>query len=195
MVLNNLGSLLVGNNDIDEAERMFKRAISALESASGHDPLRTLIPLVGLGSVLTSKGEYAEAEALLKRALVARDKLGLSSHPQYIYNLNGYALLLRRIQRYAEATMVLRRAIGIEDGLLAPDDPKRSHRRNNLAIVCMLDGQLDEAQRIAAEAWSLKTFTSFYDVTSGRILFGRIALCYLLGEDAKFYTSVNCERF
>jgi hypothetical protein len=49
----------------------------------------------------------------------------------------------------------------------------------------MLAHQLDEARHVNAEAWSFKA--SQHDVTSGRILFTRIALCWLRNVDASHY--------
>ena len=63
---------------------------------------------------------------------------------------------------------------------MRPDSPKRGHRRNNLAMVLMRAGKLDEAARWNAEAWACKT--GQHDLTSGRILFVRIALRLLAGE-------------
>jgi hypothetical protein len=75
--------------------------------------------------------------------------------------------------------------LAIEDRLLSSDHPKRAHRRNNLAMVCMLANRLDESESLNREAWAHKT--GQHDVTSGRILFLRIALCWLLDADASLY--------
>jgi hypothetical protein len=99
--------------------------------------------------------------------------------------MNNYALLVRHLGRFDEAAQLLLRAIAIEDRKLPPDHPKRAHRRNNLAIVWMLADQLDEAERVNAQAWSLKG--DQHDVTSGRILFVRIALIWLQNTDATQY--------
>ncbi len=94
--------------------------------------------------------------------------------------LNQAALEHRKHDELDDAERLLRRAIEIEDTRVAADSPKRPHRRNNLAIVLMRTGNLAEACRWNAEAWSLKT--GQHDLTSGRILFARIALRLLLGD-------------
>jgi proteasome accessory factor A len=91
--------------------------------------------------------------------------------------LNQTALELRKRGALGEAERLLRQAIDIEDRRVAADSPKRPHRRNNLAIVLMRAGKLDEAQRLNADAWRLKG--DRHDLTSGRILFVRIALRFL----------------
>jgi hypothetical protein len=100
----------------------------------------------------------------------------------FAIDLNNQAIELRKIRRFDEAAVLLRRAISIEDRLLPPGHPKRAHRRNNLAIICLLANQLDEAGRINAEAWALKS--GQHDLTSGRILFARIAINWLQKADA-----------
>ena len=118
-------------------------------------------------------------------ALEAKESAGQAETPQFAIDLNNYALLLRKLGRFEEAANFLRRAIGIEDRLLPPDHPKRAHRRNNLAVICMLADQLDVAERVNAEAWSLKT--GRHDVTSGRILVTRIAIRRMRNADATQY--------
>jgi len=126
-----------------------------------------------------------KAEQSFGEPQAANEKTGRTEQPQFAIDLNNHALLLRRLMRFDEAAAFLKRAIGIEDRSLPPDHPKRAHRRNNLAIVCMLADRFDEARRINAEAWSLKA--GQHDVTSGRILFARVALCWLRNADASQY--------
>lgn len=94
--------------------------------------------------------------------------------------LNQAALEHRARGDFAEAERLLRQAIPLEDARVTPDSPKRPHRRNNLAVVLMCAGKLDESARWNAEAWALKA--GCHDVTSGRILFVRVALTYLRGH-------------
>jgi hypothetical protein len=94
--------------------------------------------------------------------------------------LNQAALELRRQNALQEAEGLLRRAIEIEDAQVPADSPKRGHRRNNLALVLLRAEQLDEAGRWNAEAWRCKA--GQHDLTSGRILFVRVALRLLRGD-------------
>jgi proteasome accessory factor A len=94
-------------------------------------------------------------------------------------SLNQAALEHRQHDRLEEAERLLRQAIPMEDARVPADSPKRPHRRNNLAIVLMRAGKLEEALAFNAEAWALKA--GRHDLTSGRILFVRVALV-LLGD-------------
>jgi hypothetical protein len=94
--------------------------------------------------------------------------------------LNQAALHHRKRDQLELAERRLREAIALEDAAVAADSPKRPHRRNNLAIVLMRAGNLAESVAVNAEAWRLKA--GQHDLTSGRILFVRIALTFLRGD-------------
>jgi hypothetical protein len=100
-------------------------------------------------------------------------------------DLNQTALEHRKRGELEMAERLLRQAIELEDRQVPPDSPKRPHRRNNLAIVLLRAGRLDEARRLNAEAWRLKARQ--HDLTSGRILFVRIALSLLERRDPTPY--------
>ncbi|MCC6850257.1 MAG: proteasome accessory factor PafA2 family protein [Deltaproteobacteria bacterium] len=96
--------------------------------------------------------------------------------------LSNRALELRKRHQLPQAERALRRAIALEDAQVPAASPKRPHRRNNLALVLLRAEKLDEARAVNAEAWRLKAPP--HDVTSGRILFTRVALLLLAGERA-----------
>ena len=179
MSMNNLANLLCNKGDFAGAEPLYRRALQGRERVLG--PLHP--------DTLASLNNPA---TLCARALQAKESVGQTEHPQFAIDLNNHALLLRKLGRFNEAATFLRRAIGIEDRLLPPDHPKRAHRRNNLAIVCMLADQLDEAERMNAEAWSLKA--GQHDVTNGRILFSA-SLSAGCGTRMRVIISANYEPF
>ena len=94
--------------------------------------------------------------------------------------LNQAALHHRKCDQLELAERRLREAVALEDAAVAAGSPKRPHRRNNLALVLMRAGNLAEAIAVNAEAWRLKS--GQHDLTSGRILFVRIALTLLRGK-------------
>jgi hypothetical protein len=100
-------------------------------------------------------------------------------------DLNQTALECRKRGELDMAERLLRQAIVLEDSQVPADSPKRPHRRNNLAIVLLRAGRLNESRCLNAEAWRLKA--GQHDLTSGRILFVRIALSLLERRDATPY--------
>ncbi len=187
--ITSLVGVLTEKGEYAEAESLCRRNMDAQERVLGAEHQDTLISVINLACLLRDKGEYAEAEALYRRAVEAKEGGELADHPQFALEMNNYALLLRKLGRYKEAATRLERAIELEDRILPVEHPKRAHRRNNLAMVLMLDGQFDEAIRLNAETWKLKANVSEggHDLTSGRILFIRIALSYLTGLDASIH--------
>jgi tetratricopeptide (TPR) repeat protein len=182
---NSLAMLLYDRGDYGGAETLFRRALESSERVAGPEHKDTLAITGNLASVIEKKGDYEAAEPWYRRVLEVKEKTGETEQPEFAKDLNNYALLLRKLNRFDEAADFLRRAISIDDRVLLAGDPIHAHRRNNLAIVCMLAGQLDEARHVNAEAWLLKAGQC--DVTVGRILFTRTALCWSRNADASHY--------
>jgi tetratricopeptide (TPR) repeat protein len=178
--LNSLARVLQATGRPAEAALLVRRALAIDEESYESDHPIVVADLLVLASLLQDTDRPAESEPLLRRAINAKEK-SRAEDPQLAVHLNNHALVLRTLNRYDEAAAQLQRAIGIEDRLLPPEHPIRAHRRNNLAIVFMLANRLDEAISVADKAWLLTRGRR--DVTSGRILFVRIALSWLRNED------------
>jgi tetratricopeptide (TPR) repeat protein len=187
-----LGANLQARKINTEAVNCYRKALKALEGNASPDDVRIAICLSHLASLLEdcgdSEGSQAYSVSLMDnveraiQALGAKERSGLDNDPRFALDLNESAVRLRKLGRYNEAAAVLRLAIAIEDRLLPPDHPNRAHRRNNLAIACLVGSQLEQAMLTNAEAWR---FTAGeHDLTSGRILFTRVALCWLCHADA-----------
>ena len=168
-----------------EAEQAYRKAVEDQEHIFGPDHTDTCVTRNNFARFLQEFKGLGAAEPLYRRTLELRMAAHKPDDAPFAIVLNTHALLLRMLKRHDEAAELLRRAIGIEDRLLSPNHPRRAHRRNNLAIVCMLADQLDEAVCINAEAWLL--MAGQHDVTSCRILIVRIALYWLRNVDATLY--------
>jgi hypothetical protein len=116
-------------------------------------------------------------DANLLHAAGGRGRARIGKLPPDPVDLSLAALEHRKLNRLKHAERLLRQAIRIEDGQVAADSFKRTHRRSNLALVMLRAGKLTEARRLTGEAWRLKG--GQHDLTSGRILVVRIALCLL----------------
>ena len=181
-----LADLLKAKGDLAGAEPLYSRLLDARDRVLGPNHPDTLSAVNNLANLFQAKGDTAAAEPFFRRALEAKRNDGNTEQPEFAVDLNNHALLLRKQKRYDEADEFLQRAIGIDDRVTPPDSPVHAHRRNNLAIVYMLANRLEEAMRRNAEAWTRKA--SLIDVTTGRILFARVALCWLQNADASLYS-------
>jgi tetratricopeptide (TPR) repeat protein len=184
LCLANLASLLGKKGNTKEAVALFRRALEGFEPL-GIEHQYFLDVLTRYANLLRAEGDMGAAEPLLRRAVEATEKTGRTERSQSARDLNTSALRLRLLKRFAEAAALLQRAIRIEDRSLPPNHLRSTRCRNNLAIIRMLNDQLDEARSVNAEAWSLKD--GHHDVTSGRALFIRTALCWLGKVDASHY--------
>ncbi len=180
----NLASLLAKKGNAKEAVVLFRRAIEGFEPL-GTEHQYFWKTVARYANLLRAEGDVAAAEPILRRVVEATEKSGQIQQSQSAADLNISALCFRLLQRFAEAAALLQRAISIENQCVPPNYLRSIRCRNNLAIICMLSDQFDEARRVNVEAWSLRD--GHRDVTSGRTLFIRTGLCWLRNENAGHY--------
>lgn len=99
--------------------------------------------------------------------------------------LYASAIDYREIKRFSKAADLLRLAIERMDAELLLDHLKRAQYLNELSIVLMLGGEMVAARGANEEAWgSRKNVGSGHDRSDGRILFMRLILLWLQGQDS-----------
>src|SRR5947207_15953683 len=64
-----LGVFYAEQSKLDEAEKMYQRALQGYEKAFGPDDIATLATVRELGDLPTARGEDGKAEGMLHRAL------------------------------------------------------------------------------------------------------------------------------
>lgn len=138
---------------------------------------------------LENQGNLKAAEPLFSRLIKEFEEASDDSKPDIAIELNNHAIRLRKLRYFDRAVDCLHQAIEIESRHLPTNHPKHAHRRNNLSIVLMLAGKYSEAMKINADAWQLKASCceGGHDITSGRILFVRVALSWLTNLKANIY--------
>jgi len=183
--LNNLAALLQARGKLDEAEPLFREALETQRKVLPLEHPDIALNLNDLALLLHIRGKLDEAESHNREALEIQRKTLRPMHPDIAISLNNLALILRDRSMHEEAATMLREAIEIEEASLSEAHPKRPHRLNNLTMVLMLGGNLEEAATVNAEAWRLKCIVTEggHDVTSGRILFVRTVLSWLIGTN------------
>ena len=87
--INNLGLLYADQGKLDEAEKMYQRALEGYEKALGPDHTSTLNTINNLGLLYADQGKLDEAEKMYQRALQGYEKaLG----PDHTSTLHGQQL-------------------------------------------------------------------------------------------------------
>jgi tetratricopeptide (TPR) repeat protein len=121
--LDNLADALIQQRRLDQAETLYRRSLSILETQ--RDP--SLLAMTGckLADLYFRKlRNLQQAEELYWRALVAWKRAPEHDHPQIGLTLTGLAEVYLAQRRYAEAEPLLKEALEIQEKALGLDHPQ-----------------------------------------------------------------------
>ncbi len=148
-----LGYSQVSRNHLDSADEQLGKALQESTQAFGTSDRRTLEIREGLAQVRIAQGRVEEAETML---LSLRDDLraaGLQDEPLHFLVLNNLGQLYLQLERYPEARRFLREAQAQPEPAAGTLNPvSRAVLVSNLAYVAHGLGELDEAERLFAQA-------------------------------------------
>jgi len=132
---------------IEQAEALYRKALTAAERAHGHSDLSLVPALTGLGDVLHQRGSPDEAAAMLSRAVsIAEQQLG-ADNPDVIILLNDVSRLHLRHGAHAHAEPLLQRLLDIKR-VKGEDHPEVATVLASLASVRQAVGRHDEAEQL-----------------------------------------------
>jgi tetratricopeptide (TPR) repeat protein len=152
-----LGTVVMAQDRLDEAEAIFSEALDAIRESAGESHPDMMIGLDRMGTLRWRQGRYAEGESLLRKACDSlRQSLG-RQHQDTMLACNNLALILNDQGRHAEAQPLLRELL--EDNLATLGDahPRTARAYNNLGWNLQRSGNYAEAETLqqrAIEAWS-----------------------------------------
>ena len=136
-----------GEQDTDylEAQHVFERAVSIIESRLGksHGDLQML--LSNFASLHSQNGNWEKAEPLILRSLSVSELAYGPDHPNTTFTLNTYGAFLFRQGRYKEAEDMYRRSLNIWRLKVGDSHPEMALYYNNLANALRRQGKHDEA--------------------------------------------------
>jgi tetratricopeptide (TPR) repeat protein len=137
--LYNLGSLYVDQGKLDEAEKMYQRALQGYEKAWGPGHTSTLDTVNNLGALYADQGKLDEAEKMYQRALQGYEK----------------ALGLENVTRYRPALNTMQNLGNLfaDQGRL--DEAKEMYSRAYTGFRAVLGPSSDECQRLERRIASL----------------------------------------
>ncbi|CAN0388434.1 unnamed protein product, partial [Ascophyllum nodosum] len=92
--LHHYAAFLANQGKYDDAEPLYKRALTIKEEVLGPRHPDVASRLNNLASLLKSQGKYDDAEPLYKRALTIREEVLGPRHPDVASSLNNLATLL-----------------------------------------------------------------------------------------------------
>jgi tetratricopeptide (TPR) repeat protein len=121
--LDNLAEALIQRRRLDQAEALYRRSLSILETQS--DPSVLAMTRCKLGDLhFRKRRNLAQAEELYRQALVAWKQAPEHDHPQIGLALTGLAEVYLAQRRYAEAEPLLKQALEIQEKALGPAHPQ-----------------------------------------------------------------------
>src|SRR5215471_7291936 len=139
---------------VDEAERLFRRALALFEQVDGGEHLDAAAVLGDLGAVLEDRCDYLAAEECYVRAATITEAIEVESK---IYtddedvarlrlrSLDNLGRIHRTQGRYAQAEPVIRRALNFAELTFGAESLEVSGALNNLGMFGKFAGRFDEA--------------------------------------------------
>ncbi|KAN0073072.1 HET domain containing protein [Elaphomyces granulatus] len=150
--LHKLGDLYVDQGKLDEAEKMYQRALQGCEKAWGRDHTSTLNTVNNLGSLYADQRKLDDAEMMYQRALQGYEKAWGPDHTSTLNTVNNLGLLYADQDKLDEAEMMYQRALQGYEKALGPDHTSTLNTVNNLGLLYADQDKLDEAEMMYQRA-------------------------------------------
>ncbi|KAN0067820.1 HET domain containing protein [Elaphomyces granulatus] len=150
--LDNLGYLYANQDKLDEAEKMYQRALQGKEKAWGPDHTSTLFTVNNLGTLYADQGKLDEAEKMYQRALQGQEKAWGPDHTSTLNTVNNLGTLYADQGKLDEAEKMYQRALQGQEKAWGPDHTSTLDTVNNLGALYKSQGKLDEAEKMYQRA-------------------------------------------
>jgi tetratricopeptide (TPR) repeat protein len=147
-----LGDLYSAQGKLDEAEKMYARALQGREKALGADHTSTLATVNNLGILYRNQGKLDEAEKMYERALQGKEKALGADHISTLETVNNLGDLYTDQGKLDEAEKMYARALQGREKALGADHTSTLATVNNLGILYRNQGKLDEAEKMYERA-------------------------------------------
>jgi tetratricopeptide (TPR) repeat protein len=152
MAIYNLGYLYADQGKLDEAEKMYQRALQGREKAWGPEHTSTLDTVNNLGILYVDLGRLDEAEKMYQRALQGYEKAWGPEHISTLDTVNNLGNLYVDLGRLDEAEKMYQRALQGYEKAWGPEHTSTLDTVNNLGILYVDLGRLDEAEKMYQRA-------------------------------------------
>lgn len=156
ILMNELGVLQQSLYSFDNAETLYRQALTIEENCNGTNHPNVAGTLSNLVGLLSETNRLAEAEPLMRRALAITEKKFDPSHPSVANCLGNLAELLMKTNRMDEAEPLIRRALSISEQLYGQDHPTVASCINTLADLLMHTNRLAEAEPLIHRALAIE---------------------------------------
>ncbi|MEQ8766680.1 MAG: tetratricopeptide repeat protein, partial [Planctomycetota bacterium] len=143
---NNLGTLNVRLNRLDEAERLYRQSLAGLRRTFGDWHPNTISNVENIAGLLSRRQQTEEAKVLMAEVLERRRLLFGDGDLQTLRSVHNMAVLNRDEKDDAAAEAGFREAYEGFSRLLGPDRPDTLYIASSLARVLRYQRKLEEAE-------------------------------------------------
>ncbi|KAN0068018.1 HET domain containing protein [Elaphomyces granulatus] len=150
--LHGLGILFADQDKLNEAEKMYQRALQGAEKAMGPDHTSTLETVHNFGILYAKLGKLDEAEKMYQRALQGKEKALGPDHPTTLNTVVCLGALYKNRGRLDDAEKMYQRALQGYKKALGPDHMSTLSTVNNLGILYADQGKLDKTEKMYQRA-------------------------------------------
>ncbi|KAN0067922.1 HET domain containing protein [Elaphomyces granulatus] len=150
--LHNLGILYRYQGKLDEAEKMYQRALQGYEKALGRDHTSTLSTVNNLGNLYKDQGKLDEADKMYQRALQGFEKAWGPNHTSTLETVHNFGIVYANLGKLDEAEKIYQRALQGMEKALGPDHTTTLKTVNSLGLLYATQGKLDEAEKMYQRA-------------------------------------------
>jgi len=148
----NMGGLFAHQGKLEEAEKMYIRALQGYEKAFGTDHKSTLHTVNNLGNLYSDQGKMEEAEAMYIQALQGKEKALGADHKSTLQTVNNLGTLYAAQGKMEEAEAMYVRSLQGYEKALGADHTSTLQAVNNLGNLYSDQGKLEEAEMMYVRA-------------------------------------------
>jgi tetratricopeptide (TPR) repeat protein len=140
------------SGEYEQAESIFRQAMSLRENAFGKEQLSVARSLCYLGEVRQAQRQYSEAEDSYGRALLLLEQAYPQGHLHTAHVLSKLGVLYWKNDRLVDAERLLLRAMEIKREHLGPDHPQTAVSARQLSKFYHAQGRSSEAHALQTQA-------------------------------------------
>ena len=164
---------------LEDAERMYERALVGYEKALGAEHSSTLDTINRLGVLYVDQGRLADAEGLYERALTGRETALGRDHTSTLDIINNIGILYETTGRLVDAERMYERALTGRETALGRDHTSTLATVHNLGVLYRKTGRLADAERMYDRALPGKEKSLGQDHTSTLGTVNNLGLLYV----------------
>jgi tetratricopeptide (TPR) repeat protein len=153
--LQHLAALRNANGDLEEARRMYRRAMEIREKALGAENPDLAWVLRPYGYLLTRLGEMDQARQTLERALTISEQAWGPDHLEYALSLSGLGFHEYAQGNLETAREIFEKSLEIQHRALGSRSRRIGTAYYNLTCISALQGRRNEALRYLREAFDV----------------------------------------